>query len=72
MTKLLTEAFEKASKLPPEEQDQVARWLLEELEDELKWSAAFAGSQEVLSKLADEALKERRDGHAEPLDPDAL
>lgn len=59
MTKLLTEAFEKASKLPPQEQDQLARWLLEELEDELKWSAAFAGSQDALSKLADEALEER-------------
>jgi hypothetical protein len=72
MTKLLTEAFEKASKLTPEEQDQVARWLLEELEDELKWSAAFAGSQDALSKLADEALKERSAGRTVPLDPDAL
>jgi hypothetical protein len=72
MTKLLTEAFEKASKLPPEEQDQVARWLLEELEDELKWSAEFEGSQDALSKLADQALEERRAGQTEPLDPDAL
>ena len=72
MTKLLTEAFEKVSKLPPEEQDQVARWLLEELEDELKWSAAFTGSQDALSKLADKALQERRAGDTELLDPDAL
>ena len=72
MTKLLTEAFEKAARLAPEEQDQVARWLLEELEDELKWSAAFAASQDGLSKLADAALQEHRQGRTLPLDPDAL
>jgi hypothetical protein len=72
MTKLLTEAFEKASKLSPEEQDQVARWLLEELEDELKWSAAFEDSQDALSKMADHALEERRAGQTKPLDPDDL
>ena len=72
MTKLLAEAFEKASRLAPEEQDQVARWLLEELEEELKWSAVFAASQGALSKLADAALEEHRQGRTKPLDPDAL
>ena len=72
MTKLLTEAFEKASRLSPDEQDQVARWLLEELEEELKWSAAFAASQDALSKLADAALEEHRRGRTKFLDPDAL
>jgi hypothetical protein len=72
MTRLLTEAFEKASKLPPEEQDQIARWLLEELADDLKWTAAFEGSEDALSELADQALEERRTGRTEPLDPDAL
>ena len=46
MTKLLTQAFEKASHLSPEEQDELARWLLEELADEQRWAKTFAESQD--------------------------
>ncbi len=72
MTELLTKAFEKAAHLPPEEQDELARWLLEELEDEARWDEAFAASQDALSKLADEALEDHRQGRTKPLDPDGL
>jgi len=58
MTSLLKEAFEKASSLPPEEQDAVARLLMAELEDEAQWTDAFARSQDALAKLADETLAE--------------
>jgi hypothetical protein len=37
MTKRLEEAFAKASKLPEKEQDSLAAWLMEELEDEHAW-----------------------------------
>ena len=37
MTKLLEKAFEAASKLPGNEQNAFARWLLEELEAERKY-----------------------------------
>jgi len=70
MTSLLKEAFEKASELPPEEQDAFARLLLAELEDEAQWADAFARSQDVLGKLADEALAEFVSGDTEILDPD--
>ena len=72
MTNLLKEAFDKASELPPEEQDTFARFLLAELESEARWSQAFARSQDVLAKLADEALEEFRAGKTEILDPDDL
>lgn len=72
MTNLLKEAFDKASELPPEEQDAFARFLLAELESEARWSQAFARSQDVLAKLADEALEEFRAGKTEILDPDDL
>jgi hypothetical protein len=62
MTKLLEQAFEEASKLPPEEQDAIAAWLLEELASERRWSEAFAGSQDALSKLAAEAIAEVQNG----------
>ena len=72
MTALLKEAFDKASELPPEEQDTFARFLLAELESEAQWSDAFARSQDALAKLADEALEEFRAGKTEILDPHNL
>ena len=56
MTTRLEQAFTEASKLSPKEQDALADWLLAELHSEEKWDRLFANSQEVLSKLASEAL----------------
>ena len=72
MTKLLEEDFKKASELPDTEQDTLAKWLLEELEDEREWDRTFAKSQDVLSRLADEALDARRKGQTQPMDLDCL
>ncbi len=72
MTKLLKEAFAEAEKLPHEEQDAFARWLLEELASEKRWSDLFAASQHKLTDLAAEALEENRSGRTEPLDSDLL
>lgn len=72
MTDLLEQAFEKASHLPPGEQDAFARWVLAELDSERKWDASFASSNDVLSKLAEEAKEEYQSGETEPLDPDHL
>jgi hypothetical protein len=62
MTKLLTKAFEKASKLPDIQQNALAKWVLEELESERKWESMFAGSEDVLDRLAEEALAAYRQG----------
>jgi hypothetical protein len=67
MTKLLEKAFKKASELTEVEQNVLARWVLEELESEKKWDKTFAGSEEVLEKLADEALNEYKKGKTKPL-----
>ncbi len=56
MTKLLKRAFEEASRLPEMDQNALAKWVLEELHSEKAWSKSFAGSEDVLEKLADEAL----------------
>lgn len=69
MTKSLEEAFAKASRLPPEEQETLAAWLLEELESEGRWDGLFARSQGALGKLAAEAQAEHRRGGTEELDP---
>ena len=72
MTQLLEAALAQLAKLPPDEQDRVGRWLLEELRDEQLWDHKFSGSQDALSKLAAEALSDLAAGRTTPLDPDKL
>jgi hypothetical protein len=72
MTNLLEEAFAKATRLPTNEQDAFARWLLDELDSERHWARSFETSQRQLANLAQEALAEDLVGRTEPLDPDRL
>ena len=72
MTALLEKAIAEISKLPPDRQEEVASWVLAELEAEAKWSHAFDRSQPLLERLADEALAEHRAGRSSELDPDKL
>lgn len=72
MTALLERALAEISKLPPPRQEEVAAWLLAELEDEARWASSLASSPGTLDALADEALAEHRAGRTEPLDPDSL
>lgn len=72
VTQTLEEALEKLAKLPAEEQDRVARWLLEELRDEEHWDRQFAASQDALSKLKAEAEADHAAGRTTLLDPDEL
>ncbi len=67
MTDLLKRAFDAASRLPENEQDAVAEWLLAELASEEKWEARFAESQDALSLLAREALGEHERGKTETI-----
>jgi hypothetical protein len=72
MTKLLQDAFAKASALPPAEQDVLASRLLAELAEEDDFDRAIAASSEKLACLAREALIEYRDGRTQELGPDVL
>ncbi len=72
MTELLEEAFAKAGRLPDHEQDAFARWLIDELESERRWSRAFETSQGQLAELAREALEDELSGRTEPLAPHRL
>lgn len=72
MTQLLEKAFKEASKLPVVDQNALAKWVLEELEAEKKWELMFAESEDVLDKLADEALTAHKKGKTKPLDIDRL
>ena len=74
MNQLLQEAFEKAAELPQAEQDKFARFLLAELESEGQWAELFARpeSEDLLERLADEAVSEHRAGRTRPLSGDEL
>jgi len=66
MTKLFEKAFEEASRLPEMDQNALAKWVLDELQSERAWSRTFAESEDVLEKLADEAIAEKRKGKTIP------
>ena len=72
MTRTLDAAIAKLTTLPPDEQDRVARWLLDELRDNEHWTRQFDGSQDALSQLAAEARADHAAGRTTALDPEKL
>ncbi len=72
MTELLERALSQVSKLPPSQQEEIAAWILAELEDEGSWGRSFSSSQGILESLADKALAEHEAGLTQPLDPKTL
>jgi hypothetical protein len=67
VTKLLEQAFQEAAKLTEIEQNTLAKWVLAEMAAEKAWDKSFAVSEEVLDKLADEALNDLKNGKTRPL-----
>ena len=72
MTDALQKAFDLASRLPDDAQDELAAAILEELEAEAAFDRRLAETAPALERLAREALEEHRAGLSVPLDPDAL
>ena len=68
MTELLRQAIREMEKLPSEEQDALAAWILAELASERRWAQLLNRSQDVLAQLAQEALEEHRRGETQPLE----
>lgn len=72
MVSVLEQAFVEASKLPTQDQESLGRWLLDEVISERIWEKAFAESQDMLARLAEEALTEDTKGETLELDPTRL
>jgi methylase of polypeptide subunit release factors len=68
MTQALSAAVASAAKLPEEEQNVLAAILLEEMESEERWNALFAGSQNLLEQMANEAIQDVQAGRVQPID----
>jgi hypothetical protein len=71
MTEMLDRAFQQASNLPEDEQNEFAAFMLDELKAEKKWSELLSESQSELAKLAGEARQEFTAGETKPFQPAA-
>jgi len=72
MTTLLQQAFEKASQLPSDLQDQLAQDILDDIAGELQWDTTLAQSESLLERLAEKALREFEAGRTHPQGFDEL
>jgi ubiquinone biosynthesis protein Coq4 len=72
MTTLLTEAFQKASTLPEETQDQLAQEMIAEIEWENRWDKSLTESRDKLDLLAENALHEYKSGRTQEMGFDEL
>jgi hypothetical protein len=72
MTELLEKALAEVSKLSAEEQDAIASLILDALEDDRQWDAAFAASQNKLAKLAEKVREDIRAGQVRKMGFDGL
>ena len=70
MSALLDKATDEAHRLPADRQEATAAIMLAEIADEARWDERFAGSQDVLERMATQADEEDRRGSTEALDPD--
>ena len=68
MTTSLQNAFNMASALPEAQQETLAAILLEEIAAEKQWQESFEKSQDVLARMADEAIAEYERGETRDLD----
>lgn len=72
MTQLLEQAIGEARKLSESEQDAIAALILEEIADDRRWDAAFANSQDQLSKLAAKVRRNIAEGRVRDIGIDEL
>ena len=74
MIQSLQDAFNRAADLPPEEQERFAKFVLAELDADQEWSRLFEHpeSDEMLDRLANEALSAHKEGRTTLLNPESL
>jgi hypothetical protein len=64
MTKALEKAFAELNKLPSNEQDRIARLIM----DDLLWEQKLHATSDDLSSLVQEALVEYKKGNTQPFE----
>ena len=72
MTTLLQKVFEKASTLPKDQQDILAKEFLQEIGWESRWDRTLENSQGTLDKMTEKAMREYKTGQTEEMGFDEL
>jgi len=72
MTRLMQSVIERLRAVPDAQQDQLAAFLLHELEQNERWGETSAGHADALAKLVDKVLADDDRGDCEPLAPERL
>ncbi|QDT69780.1 hypothetical protein MalM25_27210 [Planctomycetes bacterium MalM25] len=72
MTKTLEAAIERLRELPEEQQESLARILLEEIEAHDEWDASTGANPQRVAEISTEVRAAYHRGECEPLDPDKL
>lgn len=62
MRELLSEALKKIEKLPPDLQDEIAKQIMDDIENERRWNEALTKPHSKIDKLAEKALEESKAG----------
>ncbi len=72
MTKLMEQAIERLKAIPESQQDQLAQFLLAELEDEERWTASTNSHIDALQRLTQQILGDDSRGNCPQLDVEKL
>ena len=74
MLTIVEQMFQKVMQLSLNDQEAIASIVLQEIESEQRWDELFAtpNSQDLLSRMADQALAEAKAGRATKLDLNEL
>jgi hypothetical protein len=62
MSDLMTKLLERISELPPDLQEEIAKQLIDEVDQEIKWQSSLENPDVVLDRLGEKALKESKEG----------
>jgi len=72
MTRAMEQAIERLKRVPDGQQEELAQFLLHELEQDERWSTTTHAHRLQLDRLLKDVLSDHAAGKTRPLDPDTL
>lgn len=71
MVRSLKDALDRINQLPQEQQEEIAAFILSELQAEERWSGLLSRSTDTLASMANEALEEHHRGETKSFESDS-
>lgn len=72
MRELLSEAIKRIEKLPADLQDEIAKQILDDIENERDWRKTLSKPQKKIERLAEKALENSKAGRTKKIGFDKL